>query len=289
MKWNIGVWLSAVVILLAGGEAKAEHLTGTLQKIQNSETITIGYREASPPFSFIGSDGKPQGYSIDLCLGVVDAVRLALKQPNLAIKWFPVTSNDRIDRLVAGDIDIECGSTSHTLDRREKVDFSYFTFLTGTRVMVKKGAGIADYKDLSGRKVAVTKGTTNETRLQEMIKLLGVAMDIVLVDDHDRGFAAVTDGMADAFALDDILLRGLLKRKDPKGEYTIVGQFLSYDPYALMVRRDDANFRLMVDRALSGLFFRRDLGAIFAKWFDPFDVKLDGALLAAMSVQMHRN
>ena len=190
---------------------------------------------------------------------------------------------------MAGDIDIECGSTSHTLDRREKVDFSYFTFMTGTRVMVKKGAGIEDYKDLSGRKVAVTKGTTNEARLQEMVKLLGVKMDIVPVDDHDKGFAAVTGGSADAFALDDILLRGLLKRKDPKGEYAIVGQFLSYDPYALMVRRDDANFRLVVDRALSGLFFRRDLGAIFAKWFDPFDVKLEGALLAAMSVQMHRN
>ncbi|MCG8508627.1 MAG: transporter substrate-binding domain-containing protein, partial [Rhodospirillales bacterium] len=160
--WILGA-IGAVIIAMPTFAAEP---TGTLKRIDDTGVIRIGYREASPPFSFFGPDGKPTGYSVELCIRVAETVKNRLKKDDLLMEFIPVTSADRIDKLVDGTIDIECGSTSHTLDRRERVDFSYFTFITGTRILVKKAAGIHDYKDLAGKVVAVSKGTTNESRIR---------------------------------------------------------------------------------------------------------------------------
>jgi glutamate/aspartate transport system substrate-binding protein len=270
-----------------GPQATASELYGTLAKVQSSGTFTIGYRENSPPFSFMGSDGKPDGYSIELCRAVAEAVKTTLRNSDIRTEYVPVTSANRFELLMHGRIDIECGSTSHTLDRREQVDFSYFIFLTGTRLLVKKESRIGDFRDMDGKRVAVTLGTTNEARITQMNDLLKLAMQTVSVRDHDDGFQAVATGRTDAFASDEILLRGLIRKADDPDLYEVVGEHLSYDPYALVVRRDDAAFRLVVNRTLADLFYRRKLGEIFAKWFDPLGVPMSDSLKAAMAIQMH--
>ena len=276
-------------LLIAAAPATGADFYGTLKKIQDSGVIRIGFRDSSPPFSFLGSDGRPAGYSIDLCRHVAAAVKSELKLADLKIEFIPVTSANRIAKVADGEIDIECGSTSHTLQRRKQVDFSYFIFLTGTRILVKKDAAIHDYKDLGGKSVAVTAGTTNQDRIQAMANLLNIETKIVTVADHDKGFAAVADGTADAFATDDILLRGLVQRSATPDAFAVVGNFLSYDPYALMIRRDDSAFRLVVDRTLADLFFRRQFEALFDKWFEPMGIPMTDMLRAAMTIQMHVN
>ncbi len=289
MQKTLGPILGALATLMLTLPALAADLYGTLKQIDETDTIRIGYREASPPFSFLGPDGKPTGYSVELCLHIAETVKNTLKHDDLKVEFIPVTSANRIDMVTGGKVDIECGSTSHTLDRRARVDFSYFTFLTGTRLLTKKDSAIHDYADLAGHKVAVTKGTTNEARIEAMRSLLKIEMTIVQVDDHDAGLVAVREGKADAYATDDILLRGLLRQAADGDQFALVGNFLTYDPYALMVRRDDSAFRLLVDRTLADLFFRRDLGKIFDKWFAPLGVQLTGVLLTTMTAQMHVN
>jgi glutamate/aspartate transport system substrate-binding protein len=289
MKKLFTLTLGAIGALAFVYSAFAAELTGTLKRIDETDAIRIGYRQASPPFSFFGPDGKPTGYSVELCLRVAETVKNRLKKDDLTLEFIPVTSDNRIDKLLNGTIDIECGSTSHTMDRREMVDFSYFTFITGTRILVKKDAGVHDYKDLAGKSVAVTKGTTNEARVRTMSKLLELDFTILAVRDHDAGFEAVKTGKAVAYATDDVLLRGLMLASGESDNYALVGNFLSYDPYALMMRRDDAAFRLMVDRTLADLFYRRDLQKIFDKWFAPLGIPLSGILRSTMTAQMHVN
>lgn len=281
--------LGAVGIFVLAVPPQAAELTGTLKRVDETDTLRIGYREASPPFSFFGPDGQPTGYSVELCLRVAATVKNRLKKDDLILEFIPVTSANRIDKLVDGAIDIECGSTSHTLDRREKVDFSYFTFITGTRILVKKESGIGDYTDLTGKTVAVAEGTSNETRLRTMSRLLELNFTILPVGNHDQGFAAVKSGNAAAYASDDVLLRGLLVAAGEAENYTLVGNFLSYEPYALMMRRNDAAFRLMVDRTLADLFYRRELEKIFDKWFGPLGIPLSGILRSTMTAQMRVN
>ena len=289
MRKTIGLFLGAFGVLVLTLPALAADLYGTLKRIDESGTLRIGYREASPPFSFLGPDGQPTGYSVELCLHVANRVKETLNLDDLKLDLIPVTSANRIDKLVDGTIDIECGSTSHTLERRARVDFSYFTFLTGTRLLTKKDSAIHDYADLADRTVAVTKGTTNAARIEAMRDLLKIKLTLLPVDDHDAGLAAVREGKADAYATDDILLRGLLRRADDGDNFALVGNFLTYDPYALMLRRDDSAFRLLVDKTLADLFFRRDLEKVFDKWFAPLGVPLTGALLTTMTAQMHVN
>ncbi len=275
-------------VLLASPVLAAD-LYGTLKKVQETGVLRVGFRDASAPFSFVDKNGKPRGYSVDLCRQVAVSVKRELKLDDMSIQLVPVTSENRIDKVVSGEVDIECGSTSHTMDRREKVDFSYFTFLTGTRLLAKRTSGIRNYKDLAQKTVAVTKGTTNESRIAAIAKVLKIETTVLTVGNHDEGFAAVKDGKADAYATDDILLRSLILNSDEPEKYAIFGDYLSYDPYALMVRRDDSAFRLLVDRTLADLFFRREFNKLFDKWFKPMGVPMNDVLRAAMTIQMHVN
>jgi ABC-type amino acid transport substrate-binding protein len=244
-----------------------QELQGTLKKIKNTNTIVIGYSEISRPFSFVGEDGTPAGYSIDLCMRIVAGVQQQLGLRDLQVKWVPVTVENGIPLLVKGTIDIECGSTTNTLSRQEQVDFSQLTFVDAGKMLVKAGSGIRGIGDLGNKRVAVIPGTTTEKVLTESLQRRYVKADVIKVKEPAEGLAALENGTVDAYASDEVLLVGLaLTAKDPTA-LRLTEQYFSYEPYGLMVRRGDAAFRLTVNRVLSRLYRSEQIVEIFAKWF----------------------
>lgn len=270
----------AAALVLAAGPAPAQDLQGTLKKIKDSGTITLGYREQSVPFSFKGSDGTPVGYSIDLCKSVATAVQQQLKLPKLEVKWVPVTVDTRIPAVVRGTIDLECGSTTNTLSRQEQVDFSNMTFVDGGSLLVKTTAKLASFQDFAGKKIGVILGTTTETALKAALQKALVSAQITPVKDHREGLTGVEDGTLDAYASDRVLLIGLaVTAKDPS-QFAVADTYLSYEPYGLMLRRGDAAFRLSVNRALSHLYRSGEVLQIYSRWFGKLGKP--GNLLVAM-------
>src|SRR5262245_12733555 len=253
--------------LLVPGLAPAQELQGTLAKIKASGTITIGFREQSLPFSFLGSDGKPAGYSVDLCQRIAAGIQQQLALPKLDIKWVPVTPETRIPAVVQGTIDIECGSTTNSLSRQEQVDFTHMTFVDGGGLLVLKGSGIAGVQDLGAKRVAVISGTTTDKALREAFQKSLVVAQIISVKDHREGLAALEGNSADAYASDRTILIGLAVTAQDPGQFVLADQYLSYEPYGLMVRRGDAPFRLAVNRVLSHLYRSGEIVAIYARWF----------------------
>ena len=256
----------------------------TLSRIKRTNAISIGYRESSPPFSFVSAgDPRPKGYSIDLCLRIVDSLKKELGLTQLDVKWVKVTPEDRIAAVSNGSVDIECGSTTKTLGRMAQVDFSVLTFLDGGSLLTATAAKIKRLPDVAGKRVGVVPGTTTEGALREMIaklKLQGVTL--LGVKDHAEGVAALEAGRLDAYASDRTLLAGLAAAsKDPTKLY-LIEDFISYEPYALMVRRGDPNFHLAVDRALIRLYRSADVVPIYEKWFGPFPES--SSLIAAVYV-----
>ncbi len=256
-----------LLVLSMALPAAGQELQGTLKKIKTSGTITLGYRENSAPFSFVGTDAKPTGYSIDLCTRIVTEVQQALGLSDVKIRWTPVTVADRIDAVASGRIDMECGSTTVTLSRQERVDFSQLTFVGGGGLLVGASSRIGSVSDLGDKRVAVIPGTTTEPALQAALQKRMVRAQIVTVKDHDEGRAALESGRADAYASDRIILVGLLVRsKDPE-KLALAEEQFSYEPYGLMLRRGDADFRLAVNRALSRLYRSDEIARIYEKWF----------------------
>ena len=231
-----------------------QELQGTLKKIKDTNTIVIGHPADSRPFSFVGEDGKPAGYSIDLCLRIVAGVQQQLGLRDLQVKWVPVTPDNRIPLLVKGTIDIDCGSTTNTLSRHEQVDFSQLTFVDAGNLLVRVGSDIRGIGDLGNKRVAVIPGTTTEKVLTESLQRRYVNADIIKVKEPADGLTAVENGTADAYASDEVLLVGLaLTAKDPT-TLRLAEQYFSYEPYGFMLRRGDAAFRLAVNRVLSRLY-----------------------------------
>jgi len=265
--------------------AGAQELYGTLAKIRDSGQIAIGHREASVPFSYRNEAGEIEGYSVDLCRRIVDSVREELGLDELAVEMVTVNPATRIPRLVDGTIDIECGSTTNNLTREQEVDFSHITFITGTRLLVKADSGIAEIEDLDGKRIAVSSGTTNQAVIEAAAQELGLEIELVPVDDHAEGFEVLANGEVEAYSTDHILLHGLISKADDPDAYAVVGRFLSYDPYGLMVRRDDSAFRLAVNRTLSRLFRSGEVFTIYQKWFDPMGVPTNVLLEAAFAIQ----
>ena len=239
----------------------------TLKRIRDSGTITIGVREASVPFSFIDAQKQPQGYSIDLCLRVADAVKTELRLPRLDVRFVPVTSSNRIAMVKDGKVDLECGSTTNTRDRAKDVAFAYTTFVAGIKMLAKKSSHINGVEDLRGKTVVVTKGTTSEKMLKQMNEDRVLKLTILETKDHNESFAAVADGRAVAFPMDDVLLYGLISKADKPGDYAVVGKYLSVEPYGIMLRKDDPAFERLVDRTLNELFQSGEVRRIYAKWF----------------------
>jgi ABC-type amino acid transport substrate-binding protein len=255
--------LSFVVIVLAAAAAQS----GTLDKIRASGSVALGYRTASPPFSSAEAGAHPAGYSIDLCLRIVAAVRQATGLDKLAIVYVPVTAENRIEKLESGEIDIECGSTTRTLSRQERVDFTLQTFVTGAELLVRLGSNVNRLADLEGKKVAVLPGTTTDNTVRAELKQQLINATVVAVRDHDEGVAALVDGRADAYASDEVILIGLARKLGDNANLRLSGSMFSYEPYALMVRRNDADFRLVADRALAETFRSGGIGGIWERWF----------------------
>ena len=245
----------------------AQDLQGTLKKIKDSGTIVIGYREQSLPFSFRGDDGKPTGYSIDLCQRIVTGVQQQLKLPKLDVKWVAVTVDTRIPAVVNGTIDLECGSTTNSLSRQEQVDFSHMTFVDGASLLVKLSGNFATLQDLGGKKIGVIPGTTTEGALKSVLQKTSVTAQIVTITDHRGGLAALESGSIDAYASDRVILIGLAATAADPGQFAIGEQYLSYEPYGFMLRRGDAPFRLAVNRVLSSLYRSGEIMQIYNRWF----------------------
>jgi glutamate/aspartate transport system substrate-binding protein len=250
--------------------AQGQELDGTLKKIKASGTLTIGYRESSPPFSFLGADKRPIGYSIDLCRHVARAVQQRLGLADLKLNWVPVTPESRVGAVAQGTVDIECGSTTITLSRQEEVDFSLTTFVDGGSLLTLSTANLRGLGDLAGKRIAVARGTTTEKALAEYLKGEFITVQTVPVKDHAEGVAALEAGKADAYASDRGILMGLaLTAKDPK-RFALANVVFSYEPYALMVPRNDGAFRLTVNRALARLYRSTEIMTIFDGWFGAF-------------------
>ena len=267
MKIVFGALLTA---LLLGGPVLGQDLDGTLKKIKTSGTFTIGYREAAPPFSFPGPDKRPVGYSIDLCMHVASAIQKQLGIDNLKLDWVPVTAENRIDMVAQGKVDIECGTTTASLSRQERVDFSLMTFVDGGSLLTAAGTNWRGLADLTDKRIAVIPGTTTEKALNDFLKKEFITVKVVPVKDHLEGLAAVEKGLADAFASDRGTLIGIaITSKDPK-RFALANVVFSYEPYGLMVRRNDAAFRLAVNRALAGLYRSGGFVPIYERWFGGF-------------------
>ncbi|WP_455232088.1 glutamate/aspartate ABC transporter substrate-binding protein [Geopseudomonas aromaticivorans] len=259
---------SAIAIALLSSPAFAEELSGTLKKIKESGTVTLGHRDSSIPFSYLGTDpGQPIGYAHDLQLKVVEALKQKLGIPELKVRYNLVTSQTRIPLVQNGTVDLECGSTTNNLERQKQVDFSVGIFEVGTRLLTKKTSGIADFADLKGKNVVTTAGTTSERLLKSMNADQQMGMNIISAKDHGESFLMLESGRAVAFMMDDVLLYGEMAKARKPDEWTVVGTPQSYEIYGCMLRKGDPAFKQVVDDAITATFKSGEINAIYDKWF----------------------
>ena len=274
---------SAVLLLLATACATPQPGSSgahdTIERIKAAKVIKLGYRDSSVPFSFVGSDGIPLGYSVDLCNRVVEGLGRDLAMPELRTEWVKVTPETRIGALVDSTIDLECGSTTSTLSRQERVDFSNLTFVDGATLLSSVETRLSSIGELSGKRVAVIPGTTTERLLREVFAKAGVKPEIVPVKEHSEGLIAINQHRADAYASDRAILVGLALTSSDPTRYTMVDRFLSYEPYGLMLRRDPT-FRLAVNRQLARIYRSGTILDVYRKWFGALGPPSD--LLIAM-------
>jgi glutamate/aspartate transport system substrate-binding protein len=259
--------LLIVMPLLSVQSVEAQALDGTLKKIKDSSTMNLGYLADAAPFSFLGPDKKPAGYSVELCTRIASSIQKQLNV-NLKLNWVPVTVENRISMVEQGKVDIECGTTTTSLSRYEKVDFSLMTYVDGGTLLTLANSPLRSLTDLSGKKIAVITGTTTETALAKFLKEQFVtAVQLVPVKDHVEGRTALESGTVEAFASDQAILIALaLTAKDPK-RFALADGLFSYEPYAFMLRRNDPSFRLAVNRALATLYRSGDILPIYDSWF----------------------
>jgi ABC-type amino acid transport substrate-binding protein len=260
----------ATLTLLLASPALGQDLQGTLKKISDAKTINIGYRETAVPFSFVGTDKQPAGFTVDLCRRVAGGIQQQLKLADLKVNWVQVTSENRLQMVANGTVDIECGTTTQTLSRSEQVDFSLMTFVDGGAFLVRSDSKLSTIADLAGKKVAVIPTTTTATALNDALQRSFTTVQIVPVKDHADGLAALERGAADAYASDRTILIGLaVTSKDPT-KLALGDQGFSYEPYALVVRRNDSAFRLAVNRVLANIYRGPQIVEIYNRWFGGF-------------------
>ena len=250
---------------LFGGQVLAQD--GTLKKIKDSGTITIGHRDASLPFSYYDDKQQPIGYAMDLCAKIVDAVKAELKMPAIKVNYQLVTSANRIPLMANGTIDLECGSTTNNIPRQEQVWFTITHFVTANRWVAKKSSNVKKLADLKGKTVVSTAGTTNIKWLTEENGKQNLGMNILTAKDHAEAFLMVETDRASAFFMDDILLYSLVANSKSPADYVISADALSIEPYGAMLRRDDPGFKKIVDDATAKLYKSGEINAIYKKWF----------------------
>lgn len=276
--------LAGALSLAASIPAAAQEFTGTLAKVAESGVITLGHRESSVPFAYLDENQQPIGYSIDLCMKIVEKVAETVGK-ELEVRYVPVTPQTRLALMANGTIDLECGSTTNKLSRQEQVEYLATTFVTGTKLLVRKDSGISSIADLSGKAVALAQGTTNELAVKAAIEKLGLAdVKVLPVRDHAEGMLSLETDRVDVYATDHILLYGLISKSKSPEDFVVVGDFLSYDPYGLMVRRNDSAFELVGKAALAEVFRSGEIMDIYNKWFGPLGVEATPLLQASFAL-----
>jgi ABC-type amino acid transport substrate-binding protein len=260
---------SVLALFFLVSPVAAEELDGTLKKIKTSSTLTLGYLESAPPFSFPGPDKRPVGYSIDLCKHVASGIQ---KQLGISLKlnWVPVNAQNRVDMVAQGKVDIECSTTTASLSRQERVDFSLMTFVDGGSLMTKSDASLRNVSDLADKRIAIIAGTTTETALTQFLKEEFVPVEFVRVNNHVEGREALEKGAVDAFASDRGILIGLAVTARDPARFALANLLFSYEPHGLMLRRNDAAFRLAVNRGLAALYRSGEIAPIYDRWFGAF-------------------
>jgi glutamate/aspartate transport system substrate-binding protein len=261
-----------IAVLIGAGTIAATAIThaqesGTLKKIKDTGTITLGVRDSSIPFSYLDDKQSYQGYSIDLCMKIVAAVQKQLGLPSLNVKMNPVTSATRIPLMANGTVDLECGSTTNNLERQKQVAFAPTTFVTANRLLAKKSSNINSLADMKGKALVSTSGTSNLKQVTALNAERNLGMRIMPAKDHAEGFLMVETGRAAAFAMDDILLASLAVSSKSPNDYTITKEALSVEPYGIMLRRNDPAFKKVVDSAIQNVFKSGEINKIYAKWF----------------------
>jgi len=274
---SLRYFLCAVAVSGIVGTAAAA--SPTLDRIKASGTVTFAYRGEAAPFSFKGRNGRPQGYSVELCEKVAVAIGKALAVPALKVEWRAVDAANRLDAVTSGQADVECGTTTITLSRMERVDFSVPIFVDGGGVLVREKDHLTRLTDLKGRKIAVIPGTTTEPALQKALKVISVTAEFVPVKTSGEGAALLLAGKVDAYASDRVVLAGIRLAQN-NDDLELINQDFSFEPYALVVRRDDPDFRLAVNRALVGAYKSGEIDAVYVKWLAPLGQP--GPLLNAM-------
>jgi glutamate/aspartate transport system substrate-binding protein len=262
--------------LLAGGIAPAAlaqdsagvtQLTGALKKIKTTKTITIGYRDASVPFSYLNAARQPVGYSIDICMEIAEDVRGELGDDTIQVKYVAVNTQTRIPRVVDDTVDLECGQTTNNTERQKQVAFSPIIFVSGTKLLVKRSSKLKSYRDLKGRTAAVTPASTNEAAIKSLNAKQGLNIALLVVEDNAQAFEAVDTGKANAWAGDDaVLFATVAEAKNPR-EFSVLDAFLSYDPYGIMYRKNDPEFDALVKHTFARLAETRELARIYEQWF----------------------
>lgn len=261
-----GITQCCLALALLAGAAGVSAQGGTLDRIRQSGTITLGYREASIPFSYVGENRRPAGYSVELCQRVAESVKRQLGLADLQVKWVQVAPGNRMAKLISGEIDLECGSTTNTLSRQEQVEFSLLTFADGGSLLMKAGSAMVGLADMGGRKIGVVPGTTTEKTLQQSLARGNVKAETVKLKDHAEGLVAVMEGKVDAYASDRVILVGLVLGSGNQKSLRLSEDMYSYEPYALMLRKNDPAFRLAVNRELARLYRSEEIYAIYDRW-----------------------
>jgi glutamate/aspartate transport system substrate-binding protein len=252
---------------LCAGSTLAQDLTGTLKKIKETAAITLGNRESSVPFSYYDDKQQVVGYAMDLCHRIVDAVKAELKLAKLDVNLNPVTSATRIPLMANGTVDLECGSTTNNLERQKQVSFTITHFVTANRFVSKKAANLKTVEDLRGKTIVSTSGTTNIKQITQIGAQKGLNLNILAAKEHAEAFLMVETGRAAAFVMDDILLYSLVAGSKAPRDYVISADALSVEPYGIMLRRDDAAFKKVVDQAMIATYRSGAIDGIYDKWF----------------------
>lgn len=268
-------------VLLLGFSAEAAKLTGTLKKVADTGVITIGYNTDSAPFSFQDDSGAPIGYSVDLCRRIATATKDKLGLDDLEVKFVEISLENRFDAVESGQVDIECSSSTITLSRLEKVDFTLMTFVTGGALVSKENAAIKTTDDINGKAVAVTRGTTTEAALTAHLKENLIDASVILVDTDSEGIRQLDAGKVQAFASDQVVLIGQIVNSGDPESYVLSEDIFSFEPYGLSLRRNDADFRLLANRSLSQIYRTGQFKTLFNKWFGRVGLR-PSPILAAM-------
>lgn len=261
---KFAVALIALGIVTALG---AQELTGTLKKAKDTGSFTLGYRESSIPFSYLDDKQQPIGYAMDLCMRVFDAVKAELKMPNLKLNLQSVSSSNRIPLLQNGTIDLECGSTTNSIDRQKQVAFGPTYFVINVSAAVKKSSGIKSMADLAGKTISTTSGTTAVPLLKQYEKTKNADIREIYGKDHAESFLLLSQDRVAAFVMDDILLAGQIANSSNPGEYMILPESLRQEPYSMMLRKDDPQFKALVDKTIDAIMRSGEINKIYAKWF----------------------